>query len=67
MQAGWTRWLFDEYELPYDTLKDARVLEGDLREDYDVILFQTQEPASISGARTKAQCTTASAPRKWSR
>ena len=48
MQAGWTRWLFDQYELPYDTLRDARVRAGDLRRDYDVILFQTQTPSSIA-------------------
>ena len=47
MEAGWTRWLFDQYGLPYDTLKDARVREGDLRRDYDVILFQAQSPTSI--------------------
>ena len=49
MEAGWTRWLFDQYGLPYDTLKDARVQEGDLRKDYDVILFQGQSPTSIRG------------------
>ena len=49
MEAGWTRWVFDQYGLPYDTLKDARVREGDLRRDYDVILFQRQSPSSISG------------------
>ena len=48
MEAGWTRWLFDEYELAYDTLKDARVRAGDLRRDYDVILFQGQSSTSIS-------------------
>ena len=48
MEAGWTRWLFDQYELPYDTLKDARIRAGDLRRDYDVILFQAQSPASIT-------------------
>ena len=49
MGAGWTRWVFDQYELPYDTLRDARIRAGDLRQDYDVILFQGQTPASISG------------------
>jgi hypothetical protein len=47
MEAGWTRWVFDQYELSYDTLKDARVRAGDLRQDYDVILFQGQSPSSI--------------------
>jgi len=47
MEAGWTRWLFDQHELAYDTLKDARLRAGDLRRDYDVILFQGQTPISI--------------------
>ena len=48
MEAGWTRWVFDQHELAYDTLKDARVRAGDLRRDYDVILFQGQAPTSIT-------------------
>ena len=48
MEAGWTRWVFDQHELVYDTLKNARVRAGDLRRDYDVILFQGQDPNSIS-------------------
>ena len=53
MEAGWTRWVFDQYELPYDTLKSARVRAGDLRRDYDVIVFQRQTAASIaSGFRS---------------
>ena len=48
MEAGWTRWVFDQYELVYDTLKDSRIRAGDLRRDYDVILFQGQTPTSIT-------------------
>ena len=48
MEAGWTRWVFDQHKLAYDTLKDARVRAGDLRRDYDVILFQGQAPTSIT-------------------
>lgn len=47
MEAGWTRWVFDQYGLRYDTLKDARIRAGDLGNDYDVILLQSQEPQSI--------------------
>lgn len=47
MEAGWTRWVFDQHGLQYDTLKDARVRAGDLGRDYDVILLQSQEPRSI--------------------
>lgn len=47
MEAGWTRWVFDQHGLRYDTLKDARIRAGDLGSDYDVILLQSQEPGSI--------------------
>lgn len=47
MEAGWTRWTFDQHGLAYDTIHDARIREGGLLGDYDVILFQSQDPASI--------------------
>ena len=48
MEAGWTRWLFDQHGLQYDTLKDARARAGFLRGDYDVIVLQNQSPQSIA-------------------
>ncbi|MCK5650837.1 MAG: hypothetical protein KAJ42_05660, partial [Gemmatimonadetes bacterium] len=47
MPEGWTRWMFDQHGLRYDTIHDARVRAGDLESDYDVILLQTQESESI--------------------
>ena len=49
MAAGWTRWMFDQHGLAYDTVRDARLRQGDLQEAYDVILFQSQSPTSIRG------------------
>ncbi len=48
MEGGWTRWVFDQHGLQYDTLGDARAREGSLRRNYDVIVFQDQSPTSIS-------------------
>jgi hypothetical protein len=48
MEGGWTRWLFDQYGLAYDTIKDARIRAGDLRSEYDVIVLQSQSASSIS-------------------
>jgi hypothetical protein len=48
MDAGWTRWVFDRHRLRYDTLHDARVRAGNLRRNYDVIVFQSQSPNSIT-------------------
>ncbi len=47
IEEGWTRWTFDQHGLAYDTIRDARIRSGALREDYDVILFQNQDPESI--------------------
>ncbi len=47
MEAGWTRWVFDQHDLVYDTLHDARIRAGGLNDDYDVILFQDQSPDQI--------------------
>ncbi|MBW3534927.1 MAG: hypothetical protein KY453_06890 [Gemmatimonadetes bacterium] len=47
MEAGWTRWVFDQHGLRYDTLHNADVARGDLGARYDVILFQSQDPESI--------------------
>ena len=44
---GWTRWVFDQHGLAYDTIHDARMRAGNLEADYDVILFQTQSSSSI--------------------
>ncbi len=46
-EEGWTRWVFDQADLAYDTLHDADVRRGDLASRYDVILLQSQNPASI--------------------
>ncbi len=47
MMAGWTRWVFDHHEIEYDTLHNARIQAGDLKDDLDVILFQGQSASSI--------------------
>jgi len=47
MEAGWTRWVFDQHEMPYDTLHDADVRSGDLADRFDALLLQNQDPESI--------------------
>jgi hypothetical protein len=44
---GWTRWVLDQHGLAYDTVRDARMREGNLISDYDVLLFQSQGAESI--------------------
>ncbi|MDH3424502.1 MAG: hypothetical protein OEN00_16020, partial [Gemmatimonadota bacterium] len=47
MIAGWTRWVFDQNGLQYDTIGNDRVQAGDLKDDFDVIVFQSQSTGSI--------------------
>ena len=45
IDEGWTRWLLEQYEFPFTTLRDADVRRGDLAANYDVI-----DPAVDPGA-----------------
>jgi len=47
MPEGWQRWVFDQFEMQYDTLHDADIRSGALA-DYDVLIFQAQSAASIT-------------------
>src|SRR6185369_3276431 len=38
MDEGWTRFIFDTFNVPYATLKDAQVRKGDLNSKYDVVI-----------------------------
>lgn len=48
---GWTRFVFDEYCIPYETVHDAQVRAGHshLRERYDCLIIPGQGPEQISG------------------
>jgi hypothetical protein len=51
MDEGWTRWVFESWELPYRTLHDAEVRAGDLRSRYDVIVLPDISAQSIIEGR----------------
>jgi len=51
MDEGWTRWVFETWELPYRTLHDAEVRAGDLRSRYDVIVLPDISAQSIIEGR----------------
>jgi len=39
MDEGWTRWVFDQFELPYTNVTDSAVKAGNLRARFDVVLI----------------------------
>ncbi len=39
MPSGWTRWLFEQYEFPFQVVYSAGLDAGDLKSKFDVIVF----------------------------
>ncbi|MBI4420082.1 MAG: peptidase [Gemmatimonadetes bacterium] len=52
MPSGWTRWLLEQFEFPYQRTYPPRVDQGNLNARYDVIIFPSGViPDPASGAR----------------
>ena len=47
MDAGWTEWLLDQYEIPYTAITNADVRAGDLVSRFDAILIASDAARSI--------------------
>jgi len=47
IDEGWTRWLFEQFEIPFTNVHDADVKAGNLSERYDCIVIPSQSPDSI--------------------
>jgi Zinc carboxypeptidase len=48
--SGWTRWLFEQFEFPYQLVYPKALDEGNLREKFDVLVFVTDAiPESDEG------------------
>ena len=39
MPAGWTKWLFEQYEMPFQVVYPSMLDAGDLKSKFDVIVF----------------------------
>lgn len=39
MQSGWTRWLLEQYEFPFEVVYPPKLDEGNLKSQFDVLIF----------------------------
>jgi hypothetical protein len=51
MDEGWSRFLLEQFSLPYTTLMDAEIKKGGLNAKYDVIILPDDSTAMITGER----------------
>jgi len=51
MPSGWTRWLFEQYEMPFQVVYPTTLDAGDLKSKFDVIVFVAGTLGSGRGGR----------------
>jgi hypothetical protein len=47
MDEGWTRYVFDTFNVPYSSVRDADVRRGNLQAKFDVLLLPSQRSTEI--------------------
>ncbi len=47
MDEGWTRWLLERYEFPFENVSNARIQAGSLNDRFDVIVIAADRPRAI--------------------
>jgi hypothetical protein len=51
MDEGWTRLMFEQFNVPFTSIKDAELTKGKLEARYDVIVLPADSVAAMTGER----------------
>ena len=51
MPSGWTRWLFEQYEFPFEVVYPQTLDSGDLKSRFDVLVFPDGAMRGAGGGR----------------
>jgi hypothetical protein len=54
MDEGWTRLMFEQFNVPFTSLRDAELVKGALETSYDVIVLPADTVAAMTGERPAA-------------
>lgn len=55
MDAGWTRYIFDEYKLAYTVLKPDQVAAAKLSDNFDIIVFPNNNKSILMSGKRKGR------------
>ena len=55
LDEGWTRWILEQWALPYSTLQNRDIKSGSLRSRFDAIVLPDQSPGEIMNGFVKGQ------------
>jgi len=54
MDAGWTRFVFDEYHIPFTVLKPVDFEKTDLKKDFDIVVFPSSSKNVLLDGKYKS-------------
>lgn len=54
MDEGWTRLMFEQFDVPYKSIMDAEIKAGNLESKYDTIILPADSIAAMTGERPPA-------------
>ncbi len=55
MDEGWTRFILEQFQFPYTTLRDEEIRKGGLNASYDVIILPNDSSKNITGEKAESQ------------
>jgi len=66
MASGWTQWMLEQFEYPFEVIYPQRLDAGDLNKDFDVLVFASDMiPADLSAAAQREQPAPESIPAEY--
>ncbi|NOX86437.1 MAG: hypothetical protein GXO86_10835 [Chlorobi bacterium] len=54
MDAGWTRFIFDTYHIPYTVVRPGDIVETDLAKNFDIIVFPDENKSVLLDGKYKS-------------